>query len=209
VARTYDKCFGIIAQVRGLVGKDQVAAAEAEALQRQMAGIEVTIAKVLMEQAGLKFEDMTAVEEAMRSHAFDCTACAATTYLLPRQREDDIKCERCGAPTRRQRAVHAGAGQKLKAEARGSRTSEYGKAVVARSAVTFRGQDIPVAMYDLPQIMRVKPELAHTVVRGPVPDSYWELPAKTVMTFRAKPREADRGQERGSKMTERSGAKTR
>jgi hypothetical protein len=80
---------------------------------------------------------------------------------------------------------------------------------VTVDSVTFRGQDLPVAMYELPQIMRVKPELAHTVVRGPVPDAYWELPAKTGMTFRAKPREADRGQERGSKMTERPGAKTR
>jgi hypothetical protein len=80
---------------------------------------------------------------------------------------------------------------------------------VTVESVTFRGQDIPVAMYELPQIMRVKPELAHTVVRGPVPDSYWEVPAKTGMTFRAKPRDTDRAQERGSRMTERSGAKTR
>ena len=58
---------------------------------------------------------------------------------------------------------------------------------VSVDSVSFRGQDIPVATNDFPQIMRVKPELAHTVVRGTVPDAWWELPANTAMIFR--PRE--------------------
>ena len=31
---------------------------------------------------------------------------------------------------------------------------------------------------------RVKPEFAHTVVRGAIPDTWWELPANTAMIFR-------------------------
>jgi hypothetical protein len=53
-------------------------------------------------------------------------------------------------------------------------------------SVTFRGQRIPVATYDLPQIMRVKPAQAYVNLRGGRPDSDWELPAKTGMTFRSK-----------------------
>ncbi|HTK89324.1 MAG TPA: hypothetical protein VL948_03670 [Verrucomicrobiae bacterium] len=54
-------------------------------------------------------------------------------------------------------------------------------------SVSFRGQDMTVATNDFPQIMRVKPEFAHTVVRGAIPDAWWELPANTAMIFR--PRE--------------------
>jgi hypothetical protein len=62
----------------------------------------------------------------------------------------------------------------------------YPRLAVTVDSVSFRGQDIPAATYDLPQVMRVKPELAHSGGRGRIPDSWWELPAKTGMTFRSK-----------------------
>ncbi len=50
-------------------------------------------------------------------------------------------------------------------------------------SVSFRGQDIAIATNDFPHIMRVKPQFAHTVVRGQIPDAWWELPANTAMIF--------------------------
>ena len=75
-------------------------------------------------------------------------------------------------------------------------------------SVSFRGQDMAIATNDFPQIMRVKPQFAHTVVRGAIPDAWWELPANTAMIFR--PRE---GSERAggppAPATVRGGARRR
>ena len=60
------------------------------------------------------------------------------------------------------------------------------KLSVTVDSVTFHGQNISVATYDLPQVMRTKAGLAERGYRGQVPDSYWELPAKTRMTFRSR-----------------------
>ena len=63
---------------------------------------------------------------------------------------------------------------------------------VSIDSVTFRGETIPVSTYDFNQIMTVKPEFKYSVLRGQIPESYWEVPAKTRMTLSAKPVSTDR-----------------
>ena len=56
--------------------------------------------------------------------------------------------------------------------------------------MTFRGQSIPVVTYDLPQFMRVKPELVYA--QSSWTGSGFELGAagKNRMTFRSRPSSA-------------------
>src|SRR5262249_7869030 len=55
------------------------------------------------------------------------------------------------------------------------------------SSISFRGQNIAVATYDRSQFMTLNTQLAQQAqgrgYRGPTPDSFWEVPAKTAMTL--------------------------
>jgi len=62
----------------------------------------------------------------------------------------------------------------------------YPRVGVSIDSVTFRGQTIPVSTYDFNQVMSIKPELKYAVLRGQIPESNWEVPAKTRMTLSTK-----------------------
>jgi hypothetical protein len=73
---------------------------------------------------------------------------------------------------------------------------------VSIDSVTFRGETIPVSTYDLNQMMTVKPENKYSVLRGQLPESFWELAPKTRMTLSTK-----RGTDRPVPPPVRPGAK--
>lgn len=105
--RTYDRSFRVIARVRGAVSSEDLAAAEQELERREAAGQDATIGKVLLEQGKIDAVKLEVIEAAMSRHVFECTKCPAKSYLLPKQSESDVRCDRCGSPTRRVKSTAA------------------------------------------------------------------------------------------------------
>src|SRR5207248_850311 len=90
---TYDKSFAVIARIRGLVTAEDLAAAESTLERRAYSSEGTTISSVLVESGKLDATKVAEIEGAMRRHALECTACAARTYLLPKQNEQEVRCE--------------------------------------------------------------------------------------------------------------------
>ncbi len=91
VSRSADISFRLIALQKGLLTKERLDEAQAEARRRR-----VPLEQVLAEAGDLDSAALDRVRETRARHARRCSACGERTYLLPRQTVANTPCERCG-----------------------------------------------------------------------------------------------------------------